>query len=281
MQAALTAAQGGHSTGVQAMITISQPLQFLISADWEGNMKVRLVALLNQLIHCIPKGRYVPEFTRCLASSSAMHSTASCKLLMTQTSGMPLSRSPTMLDAAQVWDLASGSCTQTIAAAHRNVIMSLLFWEVRLLHMRDVCIACRIVAPPNTSPDCGCLRYFTNWTVTMPLDPCCSDTIRNGSTPAVQGFVISCSLDATVRVWPVLEAPAPGAVLDPTPAYTHPPEEDAASTVRSRLQARPSGNLRTGTQIAIHVQPAHRVADTVSSTSPAWLGLRVLHVDSM
>ena len=43
-QAALTAAHGGHSSGVQAMITISQPHQFLISADWEGNMKVPLPA---------------------------------------------------------------------------------------------------------------------------------------------------------------------------------------------------------------------------------------------
>ena len=48
-QAALTAAQGGHSTGVQAMITTSQPLQFLISADWEGNMKVWLHDLLAPL----------------------------------------------------------------------------------------------------------------------------------------------------------------------------------------------------------------------------------------
>ncbi len=34
----------------------------------------------------------------------------------------------------------------------------------------------------------------------------------------------------------MLEAPAPGAVIDPTPAYTHPPEEEAATGVHSRLQ---------------------------------------------
>ena len=31
------------------------------------------------------------------------------------------------------------------------------------------------------------------------------------------------------------EAPAPGAVIDPTPAYTHPPEEETTGA-RSRLQ---------------------------------------------
>ena len=89
--------------------------------------------------------------------------------------------------------------------------------------------------------------------------------------PAAQGFVISCSLDATVRVWPVLEAPAPGAVLDPTPAYTHPPEEDAA-TVRSRLQARFNGP-QMGTQIAVFAAFLQNRYTDVSSTSPAMLGL--------
>jgi len=68
VQAALTAAQGGHSTGVQAMITISQPLQFLVSADWEGNMKVRLVALLQSIVSLHSQSCYVPEVTRCTAS---------------------------------------------------------------------------------------------------------------------------------------------------------------------------------------------------------------------
>ena len=71
------------------------------------------------------------------------------------------------------------------------------------------------------------------------------NNVRRASHLRAQGFVISCSLDATVRVWPVLEAPAPGAVLDPTPAYTHPPEEDSTG-VRSRLQARPGRPGDTG-----------------------------------
>ena len=31
----------------------------------------------------------------------------------------------------QVWDLGSGACTQTLHAAHSNVVMQLLLWEVR------------------------------------------------------------------------------------------------------------------------------------------------------
>jgi hypothetical protein len=41
-----------------------------------------------------------------------------------------------------------------------------------------------------------------------------------------QGHILSSSLDGTIRVWQPVENPAPGAVLDPKPAYSHPPEED-------------------------------------------------------
>lgn len=47
MQAALSAAQGGHTVGVQCMVVISQPHQFLISGDWEGNLKVRTLNIAN------------------------------------------------------------------------------------------------------------------------------------------------------------------------------------------------------------------------------------------
>ena len=36
-----------------------------------------------------------------------------------------------VLCRAQVWDLASGTCTQTLMAAHSSVVMQLLLWEVR------------------------------------------------------------------------------------------------------------------------------------------------------
>ena len=63
--------------------------------------------------------------------------------------------------------------------------------------------------------------------------------------PAVlpaQGHVISCSLDSTVKVWQMAEAPAPGAVLDTTPVYVHPPEE-AASSKRGRPPVRWPSNM--------------------------------------
>lgn len=49
-QAALSAAQGGHALGVQSMVTISQPHQFLLSGDWEGNIKVCLHARAEHLM---------------------------------------------------------------------------------------------------------------------------------------------------------------------------------------------------------------------------------------
>ena len=44
----------------------------------------------------------------------------------------------------------------------------------------------------------------------------------------MQSHVISCSLDATIKVWQLAEAPAPGAVLDAQPVYVHPPEQSAS-----------------------------------------------------
>ena len=32
----------------------------------------------------------------------------------------------------QIWDLAAGTCVQTIDGAHENVIMGLVNWQVRL-----------------------------------------------------------------------------------------------------------------------------------------------------
>ena len=36
---------------------------------------------------------------------------------------------------------------------------------------------------------------------------------------------MSCSLDGTIKVWQPVETPTPGAVLDASPVYVHPPEE--------------------------------------------------------
>ena len=41
----------------------------------------------------------------------------------------------------------------------------------------------------------------------------------------MQNVVISCSLDASVKVWQPIDPPTPGAVMDISPLYVHPPEE--------------------------------------------------------
>lgn len=38
-------------------------------------------------------------------------------------------------------------------------------------------------------------------------------------------MVISCSLDSSVKVWQPVDPPTPGAVMDISPLYVHPPEE--------------------------------------------------------
>ena len=40
-----------------------------------------------------------------------------------------------------------------------------------------------------------------------------------------QNVVVSCSLDGRIKVWQRMEAATPGAVLDASPVYVHPPEE--------------------------------------------------------
>ena len=37
----------------------------------------------------------------------------------------------------------------------------------------------------------------------------------------MQGHLISCALDGCIKVWTTADTPAPGAVLDSSPAYTH------------------------------------------------------------
>lgn len=41
----------------------------------------------------------------------------------------------------------------------------------------------------------------------------------------LQGHLVSCSLDGTIRIWQPVETPAPGAVLDISPVYVHPPDD--------------------------------------------------------
>ena len=40
---------------------------------------------------------------------------------------------------------------------------------------------------------------------------------------SVQGYLLSGSVDGSIKIWQPCETPAPGAVLDPHPAYSHPP----------------------------------------------------------
>ncbi|KAK9909034.1 hypothetical protein WJX75_006342 [Coccomyxa subellipsoidea] len=40
-----------------------------------------------------------------------------------------------------------------------------------------------------------------------------------------ENVVISCSLDSSVKVWQPVDPPTPGAVMDISPLYVHPPEE--------------------------------------------------------
>lgn len=43
-----------------------------------------------------------------------------------------------------------------------------------------------------------------------------------------QGFLLSGSVDGMIRIWQITENPCPGAVLEATPSYSHPPIAAAA-----------------------------------------------------
>lgn len=53
----------------------------------------------------------------------------------------------------------------------------------------------------------------------------CADACHDQGVSTAQNVVVSCSLDGTIKVWQPVETPTPGAVLDATPVYVHPPEE--------------------------------------------------------
>ena len=107
-------------------------------------------------------------------------------------------------------------------AAHSSVIMQLLLWEVR---------HCPITAFIKLAPRAKTvLCEFGSLAVP-------ARSLNRRLVVWWQSHVISCSLDSTIKVWPLAEAPAPGAVLDVAPVYVHPPEEPAAGG-RTRTSVR-------------------------------------------
>ena len=53
---------------------------------------------------------------------------------------------------AQVWDMSSGTCTQTISKAHSTVVMGLVSWEVRTVVMK-----CWLAIPRQVLRASSCL----------------------------------------------------------------------------------------------------------------------------
>lgn len=49
----------------------------------------------------------------------------------------------------------------------------------------------------------------------------------------LQGYLLSCALDGSVKVWAPCETPQPNAILDATPNYSHPSSADAGQVCRA------------------------------------------------
>ncbi len=156
-QAVLTAAQGGHKAPVQSLASVGG---FLFSADWQGTLKVGmfLCGLLLKTLGCsivvycgcfcvvlidffrveyVVCEKYVvyvntlhalllPSFLAvlCIHIITQHHLPDKCVVLHLA----PLDHLPHY--HAQVWDMSSGQCTQTILSAHQGIIMAMLQWEV-------------------------------------------------------------------------------------------------------------------------------------------------------
>ena len=61
----------------------------------------------------------------------------------------------------QVWDMASGACTQTLDKAHNSTITDMLFWEVRMRFAPgtlSVHLTCRLPPQPLMSVPRRCCR---------------------------------------------------------------------------------------------------------------------------
>ena len=43
----------------------------------------------------------------------------------------------------------------------------------------------------------------------------------------LQGYLLTCALDGSVKVWAPCETPQPNAVLESTPNYSHPSSSDS------------------------------------------------------
>ena len=61
---------------------------------------------------------------------------------------------------------------------------------------------------------------------------------RTSVRPPVQGYLLSCALDGSVKVWAPCDTPHPNAVLEATPSYSHPSSSDAGQ-VQRRLISMP------------------------------------------
>ena len=77
-------------------------------------------------------------------------------------------------------------------------------------------------APSRTccSGRCACVSRLAPYLCTYLL-PSASPASDECASPLLQNHLLSGSLDSTVKVWAVAETPAPGAVLEAEPKYTH------------------------------------------------------------
>jgi len=53
-------------------------------------------------------------------------------------------------------------------------------------------------------------------------------SLKMAASPVLglQGYLLSCALDGSVKIWAPMETPQPNSVLETTPNYSHPPSSE-------------------------------------------------------